>query len=299
MLILKYISLIFGSFFIFIYVLTKLRELLAEKCDQKIRYYIKKFTNNYHISFLLGIILTLLLTSSNAVTVILIAFLAANLINTKSALAILLGSNIGTTITVFLFSFDIGVISIILIITGLILKLFKRNNISLFFIYLGILFYTLIVMSISFDSLSDNIKYLFTNSNLLTMLEGALITTIINSSSTTIISAGMLFSNNTISLQQAISLMLGANIGTTIATYLYTINQNKKVKKVILYNIIFNIFGAILFLIFIDYFIILLNYINFLKYPNQTIALSHLTFNLLTTIILYIILIPFKFSNDD
>lgn len=91
--------------------------------------------------------------------------------------------------------------------------------------------------------------------------------------------------------------MLGANIGTTLTTYIYTINQPQKVKKIIIYNILFNIFGALLFLCFIDYYIIFLKYIGILKVKKQTISLAHLIFNFATTVIIYIILIPIKFHD--
>ena len=174
---------------------------------------------------------------------------------------------------------------------------YKTDNI--FIIYLGIIFYSLTVINLSFDYLKDNIKILFFNSNIITLLEGTVLTAIINSSSTLIISSGILYANATISLEQGISLMLGANIGTTITTYFYTLNQNIKVKKIIVYNILFNLFGALLFLCFIDYFIILLKLLNILQYKKQTIAIAHLIFNILTTLLTYILLIPFKFKEQN
>lgn len=297
MITIKYISLIFCSFFIFIYILTNLRTLLTERCEDKVKVYISNFTNNYHLSFLLGIFITIMTSSSNAVTILLIAFLSANLIKTKSALAILLGTNIGTTLTVFIFSFDIGVFSFILILLGLVLKLLKKQSLSLFFIYLGLIFFTLTIINLSFDYLKNNIKFIFSNSNLITLLEGTFITAIINSSSTTIISSNMFYANSIITLEQGLSLMLGANIGTTLTTYFYTLNQTKKTKQVIFYNILFNIFGALIFLSFLDFFILILDKLEVLQFKKHTIAISHLIFNVFTAVIFYIILIPFKFED--
>ena len=91
--------------------------------------------------------------------------------------------------------------------------------------------------------------------------------------------------------------MLGANIGTTISTYVYTINQNAKVKKLIIINILFNLFGSLLFISFIDHFIWLLNIIKVDNFKDQVITIAHLIFNLLTTLLIYFVLIPFKFNN--
>ncbi len=292
MLNLKYLSLIFCSFYIFIISLTKLRSLLENKANYKLKKYISKCTNNYHISFFLGIFITIILTSSTALTIITISFLSSNLIKEKSAFALILGANIGTSLTAFLFSFEINSISFVFIIIGLILKLLKKEFLGNFLITLGIIFFSLVIIEIAVNYFSSSISIIFSNSLFLTLLEGIFIAIFFNSSSTAIITSQMLFNSSSISLLQGIAIMLGANIGTTITSYFFTINQSRSVKKIIIYNIIFNLFGAMFFLIFIDYFVFLLSMFNLLSFNKQIISISHFIFNLLSTFIIYLFFIP-------
>lgn len=284
---LKFLTLIIGSLFIFLYTLKVFRNLLEKNLNSSYKTIILKTTNNIHISFILGLLLTTLLTSSSAITAITISFLSAKIINKKSALAILLGANIGTTITPLLFSINITSYSFVLFLLSLLFYVFKKPFLSQIFVCTAVLFFSLLLLQDSLSNATSLISGFTYTSPILSFFEGILFSMLINSSSTTIITSSILYNINSIPIYNALGIMLGANVGTTINTLMFIPKNNKDCLDITLINITYNIIGSFFFLIFLDFFVILI-YI----FPKTfQISIAHIIFNISTTLITYLILI--------
>lgn len=285
----KSLSLIIGSLFIFLYTLKYMRTLLEKKLSLRLKTKINSLTDNYHLSFFFGIIFTFVLSSSSALTAIIITFLSAKIISKRSALALILGSNIGTTITSIFFTFNLLNYSFFLLLLSFIFFAFKFHFLPRFLASLGVLFFSLLVLQETIILKQTEISGLISPNPLISFFEGILFSMLINSSSSTIITSNILYNLNTINLYQGLAIMLGANIGTTINTLFFSIGINKDAFSVIIINIIINILSGFLFLIFLDYFEKIIFLFTPLIPENAIISFSHLIYNIISTLFFYIV----------
>ena len=262
----------------------------------KLKLSLEKLSKNNIYSFLFGIFATMILQSSSALTAIIIAFLGANLIDLKPAILIILASNIGTCLTPFIFALNIKYITFILFFIGYILILLKKNKLALIgniIIDVGFIFLGLRITNYSISCFSENgffdIFFYNKQNNFLSFFLSILLTMITQSSSLVIVITQTLYQNDVFNLYQSLIFVLGSNIGTCIATYLYTFSFPSKVKIAIKVNIIFNILSAFIFILLLKYFCHITLFIKNLLLLNKpaTIALFQLIFNFVPTIIIF------------
>ncbi|MFW6389496.1 MAG: Na/Pi symporter, partial [Halanaerobiales bacterium] len=193
---------------------------------------IKNITNSIFLSLLIGIIITALIQSSSAVSILAISLIEAGILSLRSAIALIMGANIGTTITVQIISLPIisnyPVIIILALIIISIAFLFKNEKIffsGLAILSFGIVFMGLNIMITYFQKpeitiIIKNILFYSRNSNILGVILGMVVTAIIQSSSAvTAITIGLAY-NNLITLHSAVAIALGSNIGTCITAYI-------------------------------------------------------------------------------
>jgi phosphate:Na+ symporter len=273
-----------------------LRESLFKLNNLKLQKIIKSATSTKFKAFLIGIFTTVLIQSSSGVTAIVIAFICAKLLDFKSGVMIMIGSNIGTTVTAFLFTFEIEKYGLIfIIIAGMLLFSKKKKiiNISEIISGFGILFLGLDFMNQGFYELSKSEYFLnfsveLSKNRITAFSAGTLIAFLLQSSSVTISLSQSLYHLSQVSLNSAIAIMLGANLGTAIASIIPAVSSTKEAKAAVYINIIFNLFGGILFIILLDPFSEFLKLIEsgFLN-KKMTIAYSHLIYNTITAIIFY------------
>lgn len=281
--------------------LNLMRESLSKISNDKLRKIITKATNSNFKALLTGIITTILIQSSSGVTAITVAFICAGLLSFTQGVMILVGANIGTTFTAFIFTLNLENYALVIIAISYFFQIFKNNKIKLIaksFIGLGILFQGLAFMNEAIDNFSKsqdfvNIVLFISKNNLLSIFGGTLISALIQSSSATIALTQTLYASNLINLKSSIAIMLGANIGTTIASLITSIGSTQIAKKTLHINILFNLIGGVVFLILITPFA------NFLVYLEQfeaiiankkiTIAYSHMLYNIISSIIFYFI----------
>lgn len=269
---------------------TSFKKIVSEKL--KVKLY--KLTNNKIIGVLIGIIVTGLLQSSSATTLLVISLVHSDLISIYNAVPIIMGANIGTTLTAQIISIKIENYAIYLLLAGIILiPFFKKEPtkiISKLFIGISLIFLGMDIVSNSMAStnstkkLSSLIENIGTN-NILGILSGFLITAIIHSSSTGIAILQIMASSRIISVKTSIPIILGQNIGTCIDTLIGSFATNRTGKQAAFVHIIFNICGVIIFYFFIDYlysFVSLISPNN----PSRQIANAHTLFNIITTILL-------------
>jgi phosphate:Na+ symporter len=287
-----------GGLTLFLFGLNLMRESLIRANNQKLRQLLQKATGSKFRALLTGILTTFLIQSSSGVTAIVVAFMGANILSLSQGLMVIIGSNIGTTTTAFIFTLHIEKYSLLFVIIGYALVLFKRRkiqNIGSILIGFGLLFLGIDIMNNGFESIIEtslfsNLIYLLSNNRLASLIGGTVISAAIQSSSVTIGLAQTLYALNSITLKAAVSIMLGANIGTTVASLIAAVSATKEAKAGVYINILFNLVGALIFLMLLDPFCALFAYLErFIEDKKMTIAYAHLVFNIISTLVFYFI----------
>lgn len=274
-----------------------MRESLIKINSKRLSKAIEKATGSKLKAILTGMFTTVLIQSSSGVTAIVVAFMSANLLSFSQGVMIMIGANIGTTATAFIISLNIENYYLLLIVVGFIFNIIKNRKANIIgnaTIGLGFIFLGLNLMNQAFTVYANSTWFLratfwIANSSILGVLGGAGLSALIQSSSATIGIVQNLYMINAISLPAAISIMLGANIGTTIASLIVSVSATKPAKQAIHVNIIFNVLGGVIFLIFLIPFSKFLIFLEKYKFiiPNKriTIAYSHFIFNIISALI--------------
>jgi phosphate:Na+ symporter len=290
------ISGLLGGLALFLYGLDKMGNALKLISGYKLKKIMTNLTRNRFLSLGTGAVLTAMVQSSSATTVLLVGFVSAEMLTLNQALGVILGSGIGTTITVQLIAFKASQYALIPIAAGFFLKALskeeKLQNIGRTLLGIGLLFYGIELMSNSMAPLRTYSPFIDMMSQMgnpiYAIWFGALFTAAVQSSAATLAIVIALASQGLIDLNSGIGLMLGANIGTCITAGLACLGKNKAAQRTAVAHIAFKIIGAILLLPFLDQFEQLLRYI----YPvsddispaiavTRDIANAHLVFNIL------------------
>ena len=292
--------LIFGGLTVFLFGLNLTKENLKSIANKKLEYFIFNCTNTPLKAFVVGIITTILIQSSSGVTALVVTFIAAGYLTFKQGLGIMIGANVGTCTTAFLFGINIESHALTIIFVASCLAFFITNDtkkvICQAILGIGFIFLGLQLMGFGFDLVGKSPSFMkimkeYANKNFPALIIGILLTFIIQSSSAIIGLLEQIYAADLISLKPAILLLLGSNIGTTLTGLIATIATNKEAKKAVVANILFNILGTIIFIIFLSPFASLLGYLKhqeLIKTPQLMIAYAHLIFNVVTVFLAYI-----------
>jgi len=259
--------------------------------NDKLKKILYNLTSNKYLGVLIGTVITAIIHSSSATSVILISLLNSHLITLNQATWIILGANIGTTFTGLLIAFDIGKFTIYLYIIGIILMFFKSK---LFYLgkttlALGLIFLAMDGMSKSISPLQYSPYFinLFSklNNPITAILAGTIFTAIIQSSTASVAVLQTIYQKGLISFSMATNVIYGQNIGTCITALIASINGDLNSKRLTLIHILINLIGAIIFLI-TSYFIPFIDFVSSLtsNYMMQ-LAYMHVIFNIVSTII--------------
>jgi phosphate:Na+ symporter len=259
--------------------------------DQKLKKIIQKATQSPVKGAVIGTILTAVLQSSSAVTVITVGLAAVGLIRFSNTIGIIIGANIGSTFTGLLATLPFGKVHFVLLGLGVCL-LFSKNKkrfcMGAIFFGLGCLFLAMDgfnTLSLPMRQLAS-VQFILNQSNesiIKALLIGAVFTGIIQSSSaTTLIAMGFL-NNGILTLETAITLVIGANIGTCVTALLASIGSNWQARWVSYTHLYFNIAGALIVIPFIDPFTRLMS--QFGWNPDVTLAYAGLFFNVFSAIV--------------
>jgi phosphate:Na+ symporter len=278
---------IIGSLGLFLYGMKLLSEGLQKSAGNRMKAILNMMTKNRFVSIMTGVIITVIIQSSSATTVMVVSFVNAGLMELIQAIGVILGANIGTTVTGWIvallgFKMNISLLALTAIAFALPLMFSKRSrnrDKSDVLLGFGLLFLGLNSMSNSIPSLSDNpqaLAFLATFnantlwSNFLCLLVGLVVTLVIQSSSaTTAIILTMAF-NGWVGVEEGAAMILGAMIGTTITAYLASIGTSTTAKQAAWAHILFNVFGSSLALVFFRPLLTLVNWIV----PGDIFALS-------------------------
>lgn len=283
-----------GGLGLFLYGMKMMGDGLESAAGNKLKFILEKVTGNPISAVLVGAAVTGIIQSSSATTVMVVGFVNSGILNLVQATGIIMGANIGTTVTAFLVSFDMDLMVPILLFVGTVLVLFarakKRRDIAMILLGFGILLYGMETMSGAMAPLKESevFKKIILDIGAhwyLGILLGLGITLLIQSSSATTGILIALTKTGGISIEVAFSIILGANIGTCITALLSSITANKTAKRAAVIHLLFNVIGTVIFLPFGPLLIQLVKIIS----PNSItleISFIHLIFNVLNTIVL-------------
>ena len=251
---------------------------------------IKNITGNKTKGFFTGIILSALFQSNSAATVMVVGFVQAGLVRFSSSLAIILGANVGATLTTQIIAFSIFKYAVFFVGGGFFLKIFSKKavfkNIGNTLIGFGLLFYGMELMSQAVVPLKESsdaaVFFHKFSSPFYSLLAGVFFTAVIQSSNASTGIAMVMAEGGLISVTSAISVMIGANIGTCVTALLACIGTSREAKRTAFAHLFFKSFGAVLFFSFINYFAFFSEYITlfFSDSPSRIIANAHTLYNI-------------------
>lgn len=291
---------IIAGLVLFLFAVTNLSDTLKAALGDNANIWIKKYTSNSFSSLLVGIVITTLLDSSSAVIIITIVLVNSKILSFRQAMGIVLGANIGTTVSSQIIAMDVGKYSPIFLLIGFVLlfiaKTKRLSSIGKAILYFGVLFFGLYTMENAVEPLKDETFFnewmKKTENPLLGAIIGAIVTLIIQSSSATVGMAIILSKKGLISLTGGIAVMLGAELGTCSDTLLATIKGSRQALKTGLFHVTFNLLSIVLGLILFYPFIELVKYLSSGASVERTVANAHMIFNI-AGVLLFIWTIPF------
>ncbi|HOF98081.1 MAG: Na/Pi cotransporter family protein [Paludibacteraceae bacterium] len=255
-----------GSLGLFLYGMKTMSEGLQKATGDTLRSIMAAMTRNRFTGILTGLLITSLIQSSSATTVMVVSFVNAGLLSLYQAITVIMGANIGTTITAWMisiFGFKVSIAAFSIPLIGISIPLIfssksRNKSIGEFLIGFALLFMGLELLKNSVPDIQGNPEVLnflakYTNfgfgSILLFLLIGTMLTIIVQSSSATMAITLIICSKGWISYELGAAMVLGENIGTTITANLAAIPTNVSAKRAALSHLIFNIFGVIWMLI--------------------------------------------------
>lgn len=287
-----------GGLGMFLFCIKYMGDGLQLAAGDRLKYILDKYTTSPFLGVLVGIFVTVLIQSSSGTTVITIGLVSAGLLTLRQAIGIIMGANIGTTITSFIIGFNISHFSLPIIFLGAALLFFTKvktlNNAGRILFGFGGIFYALTLMSGAMEPL----KYLpdfrvwtvnLSKNPVLGVFVGTLITMLVQASSATISILQNFYQEGLIDLKGALPVLFGDNIGTTITAIIAVIGSNTSAKRLAASHVMFNVIGTLIFLILLSPFSSFIGFMQkFLHLnPKMTIAFSHGTFNAVTTVLLF------------
>lgn len=289
---------LFGGLGLFLYGMNVMSEGLEKAAGSKMKRFIEILTTNRIMAVIVGAFVTMIVQSSSATTVMVVGFVNAGIMNLTQAIGVIMGANIGTTITAQLVAFNLTAIAPVAIGLGVGLKIFSKNpktkKYAEILLGFGILFmgmdvmkhsmkplrsyqgFTDLLMSFGSGQILDTVLAIFT---------GFAVTAIIQSSSATTGILVALASQGMLPIDAAFPILLGTNIGTCVTAMISSIGANKTAKRAAVMHMMFNVVGTALFAILLAkpalWFVK-----EFWTSPERQLAMMHTTFNIATTLLL-------------
>ncbi|MGG5793608.1 Na/Pi cotransporter family protein [Bacillus nitratireducens] len=285
-----------GGLGIFLFGIKYMGDGLQQAAGDRLRDILDRFTTNPLMGVLAGMLVTVLIQSSSGTTALTVGLVSAGFMTLRQAIGVIMGANIGTTVTAFIIGIKIGEYALPVMAVGAILLFFFKNkkvhSVGQVVFGFGMLFFGLELMSAGMKPLRSlesfqELMISMSDNPILGIIVGTVFTLIVQSSSATIGILQELFGQGAIDLQAALPVLFGDNIGTTITAVLAAIGTSIAARRAALVHVIFNIIGTIIFTIILIPFTSLIQYFqtSLNLNPEMTIAFAHGTFNVTNTII--------------
>ncbi len=304
-----FIMMIIGGLGLFLYGIELTGDSLKAIAGDRLKTFIEKSTNTPIKGILIGAIVTVLLQSSSGTTALTVSLVRAGLLSFPQAVGIIMGANIGTTITPFMMSLKIEIFALWFVgIGALIIFFFKKVKVKQtgsMLLGFGLLFLGLWFMGNPLkeilSSYEQTVRMLFSwleKWPIFGLLLGTLITALVQSSAATILILQTLLGAGSITMAGALPILLGCNIGTTVTALIASFGGGTEAKRTAFVHSLFNILGSVLFFILTiagpngkGPFTLLMEWIDSAWFngvnKERTLAVAHIIFNVLTTFILY------------
>ena len=287
-----------GGLGLFLFCIKYMGDGLQMAAGDRLRYILDKYTTSPFLGVLVGIFVTALIQSSSGTSVITIGLVGAGLLTLRQAIGIIMGANIGTTITTFIIGFNITHYALPIIFLGAACLFFVRhnfiNNLGRILFGFGGIFFALTLMSGAMEPLKylpafTDLTVKLSHQPILGVFIGTIITMLVQASSATISILQNVYQENLITLKAALPVLFGDNIGTTITAIIAVIGANTSAKRLALSHTMFNVIGTVIFLILLSPFSIFVEKMAQILHlnPKVTIAFAHGSFNVMTTILLF------------
>ena len=292
------ISGVLGGLGLFLYGLNVVTKVLRSGSYTKLKKIVQKLTSNVFMATGLGVIVTSIVQSSSATTVLLVSLINAGIITLGNTIGVIFGANVGSTLTVQIIAFNLDNFIFPAIFVGTLLRMLskKYRNIANIVLGFGLLFLGLSVMKDStvvlrqYEGFTDFVKILQNNSFssiALLLIASMLITSVLQASGATIAIVIALASTGIITdLRMTLPLILGAKLGTCITAFLASLNSSRDAKRIAFTHFLFNIVVAILAFVFIDYLI------SITEYSSDNIVRQIANIHSFTSIFAVLVLLP-------
>ena len=284
-----------GGLALFLYGMQMMSSGLEAAAGSRMKNILERLTANRFLGVLVGAGITAVIQSSSATTVMVVGFVSAGMMTLSQAVWIIMGANVGTTITGLLIALDVGAMAPVFAFLGVTTLVFIKNpklqHIGQIMAGLGVLFIGMDMMSASMSPLRQEPAFLnlmasFSNP-LLGILAGALFTAVIQSSSASVGILQTLAAGGVLGLDSAVFVLFGQNIGTCITAVLASAGASRDARRTTLIHLMFNVFGTVLFtLLFLILPLAPLAAQFVPGDPKTQIALVHAAFNITTTLVL-------------
>ncbi|WP_184664479.1 Na/Pi cotransporter family protein [Texcoconibacillus texcoconensis] len=280
-----------GGLAIFLFGIKYLGDGLQRVAGDKLRDLLDKFTSNPLMGVLSGITVTILLQTSTGTTVLTIGLVNAGFMTMRQAIGVIMGANVGTTVTAFIIGLNIEDYALPIMTIGTLLLFFiknkKANNFGQVFFGFGALFYGLELMGEGVSPLREldaftELTVSMSENPLLGVLIGTIFTVAVQSSTAAIGLLQQLYSSGAIeSLDAVLPVLFGDNLGTTITAVLAALGSSLAAKRAAASHVIFNLLGTVLVLLVLQPFTALVSFLSerLALNPEMTIAFAHGIFN--------------------
>ncbi len=285
----------FAGIGLFLYGISAMGEGLEYAAGSKMKKILGTLTKNRFLAVLMGTLVTALIQSSSATTVMVVGFVNAGLMNLAQAIGVIMGANIGTTVTSVLIALDLSLIAPIALFIGVFVMLFVKKDfikhIAQTIAGFGMLFWGLDTMSAAMEPLRDSEVFVYFMTNFsnpfMGILIGLVITAVIQSSSASIGILQALAVQGLVPIDFAVYILLGQNIGTCVTALLSSAGAKTNSKRTAVMHLLFNMIGSIFFL-FITAFT---PYTKLLAGISENVSVqisaAHIIFNVVSTVILF------------
>jgi phosphate:Na+ symporter len=303
----KIIIQVIGGLGLFLLGMKHLSEGMQVATGNRLRKMLNAVTDNRIIACGVGTSITALVQSSSVTTVMVVSMVNAGLLNLRQAVGVIMGTNIGTTMTAWLVALNLMDYGLPLLGISALVYLFAKSDrvqyIAMVFVGLGMIFFGLELMKNGLKPLKEltafsDLMAAFEPRNIPGLLKcilvGATLTAVIQSSSATVALTITLATTQAITFETAAALVLGENIGTTITAFLASLGTNTSARRAAYAHILFNVIGVSLLIPFFKFYLLFLNQLFSITIPIASrIAFSHSFFNILIVTILLPLINPF------
>ena len=296
-----------GSLSLFLFGMSVMGTALEKRAGGSLKAILAKLTNGKFSGLLTGLAVTAVIQSSSATTVMVVGFVNSGLLSLKQSIPVIMGANIGTTVTAQLVSlsgkqfFDITAFGAAICFIGFLISLLKNKKVKSVggvMVGFGMLFFGLDIVNdgvLFFKNFEAFRKIFLVKNELLLFLNGILVTAIIQSSSAVTSIMILLAGNGLLSFENSMFLILGANVGTCLCVIAASINKPVEARRTAFFNFAFNLFGSVVLFLPLILFKteVAAWFASFSHGTERMIANFHTLFNLVVTAVLLPALKPF------